>query len=331
MNKYWFNLIIIVASLLSCSDDDNIKKTVYQARDIEGMWFCQENVTFLNVYNTSFQGSVISIQEEIPTTVENMTGTWSYYPSNNILRMQFEYERNKTIATKDYKLVKVEGNSLTLIDLDYNTLYTYHRVADYSVLAIGESFKMNAGSFVPSSYYVLNAAIADVDNKGNIVAYTAGTTFVSASSGGEMAYARLDVLRIPYYQEELFSSIDSVFENNVNPDYCDFYEKDAISNMRVSYHTESTIRDKGLKQIVYTYDDKTREITTISTVYKEDISFAEDISYIKERYYDVLKDGTTYGLEPTMENNEFYIMQKKSQYGEIIYINHLYFKKNKHY
>lgn len=330
MKRYLYFILAGALMMMSCSDNDYVEKAVYKAKDVEGMWFCQENATFLSVYNTSFQGSVISIQEDIPTIVENLTGTWSYYPSNNILRMRFEYEKSKAIATRDYKLVKVDGNSLTLIDLDFNTLYTYYRVAEYYNLAIGDNFKMNTGSLVPSFYSVLNADIAEVDNMGNVVAHTAGTTFVSASSGTEIVYTRLDVDRIPCYQKSLFSTIDSVFDKYGKPDHSLFYDKNSISNMIAEYSTESKVKDKGLREIDFFYDDKTREITFIRTYYKSGVSFAEDISYTKEHYFDVIKEenNTTYGLSPGMSKNDFYIIVAD---GLLLYSNQEYLRNNKHY
>lgn len=332
MNKYLFCFMLTVAFLLlSCSDDDHAEKTVFQAKDIEGAWFCLENATFLNISNTSFHGSVFTIQEEIPTTGENLTGTWTYYPSNNILRMRVEYEKSKIVETRDYKIIKVEENRLDLIDLELNTLYTYYRVVDNRIIPIGESFKVNAGDFTPSSYSVINTAIADVDIRGNVFTKTAGTTFVCASSELEKVYARVDVLRIPYYQKELFSTIDMVLKKYGKPDYSGYFNTANISNMGVRYNTKSTIRDKGLQEIVYIYDEITKEITIITMVYKEGVSFSEDMSYIKQHFYDVFKDGTTYGIEPGMSQNEFNILSIRSKYDEIRYVNQIYLRKNKHY
>lgn len=332
--KNYLSLIIMSVTLvfIACSDDESVEKRVYQSKAIGGKWFCEDNATFLEFTNSSFRGSIYSDLEEISLAGESLTGKWVYYPSNNILRMNVEYSSSKYKESRDYKLVNVEDNILTLFDVQFNTQYTFFRVIDEHEIAIGKSFDINVSHFTPSSFSSVNPVIADVDSRGKVEGACAGTTFIRTSSLSDMAFVKVNVLRIPGYVSELFSTIDEVFERHGTPDVNDYFEDDVTSNMMARYETASSLKDAAMIYVNYTYDEDTREITHIQTFYKNVDIFNVDFSYIREHFYDVYKDGTVYGEYPGLVKNEYDIMAASNDVlGLVIYSNQVYFRNNHHY
>lgn len=332
--KNFLSLLIMSVTLvfIACSDDEPVEKRVYQSKAIEGKWFCEDNATYLDFTNSSFRGSIYSDLEDISLESESLTGKWLYYPSNNILRMEVEYSISKYKESRDYKLVNVDDNVLTLFDVQFNTQYSFFRVIDEHEIAIGESFDINVSRFTPSSFSSVSPVIAGVDSRGKVEGTCAGTTFIRTSSVSDMVFVKVDVLRIPGYVSELFSTIDEVFERYGAPDVNEFYEDDVISNMMAGYETPTSLKDASMISVYYTYDENTREITQIQTFYKNVDAFKVDFSYIREHLYDVYKDGTVYGEFPGIVKNEYNIMAASNDVlGLVMYTNQIYLRENIHY
>ena len=332
MKKYLSYIVLATALFFfaSCSSDDNVEKTEINIKSVQGEWFCQENATYLKFFANSFQGAIYSNVEESPKEETSITGRWVYYPKNNILRMDVEYSNSIRTNTRDYKLVNVGNNMLVLFDMEFNTRYTFHKIVDNRTMLIGDSFKMSIEDFTPNLYSVVSPSIARVDDTGYVETKSAGTTFVRAKNESNEVYAKIDVLRIPSYQGDILSLIDKVYSRMGTPDFNAHYESEGISNMLCRYNTESSVPDVALNAMVYIYDDSSREITQIQIRYQDLEIFQEDVSYIKDNYYDVYRDGTVYGIDPGIKNNDFYIFPYLDD-GIIIFANVSYYGKNGHY
>lgn len=322
--------LFVIVFITSCSSDENVEKTCFDSKSVQGEWFCLENATYIKFSVNAFQGEVYSNLEGVPKMEMGIKGKWVFFPTNNVLRLMVEYANSIRVENRDYKLMKLENNTLVLFDMQFNTQFTFFKVVENRTMAVGEGLDMSVDGFTPSSYSVVSTSIAKVDNTGHVEATSAGTTFIYAKNEVSAVYAKIDVLRIPGYQNDLFSTIDKVYSRLGNPDFNAFYEYRDVKNMLSRYNTVSSVTDVALNAIVYFYDDSTREISQIQIRYQDLDKFNEDVAYIKDNYYDVYRNGAVYGAYPGMMKNEFYIYPAIDD-GILIFTNQLYFRQNLHY
>lgn len=334
MNKALLYLLMIITLFITaCSEDESVEKKIYDAKDIEGEWFCKNNATILDFARTSFNGSIYTDLDSLPKVAETITGSWVYFPKNNILRMEIHYANSSNSNTRDYKILSIEKNTLNLVDIELNTEFVFHKVVEKLEIAIGDNYDMKVSNFAPSSYSAIPSTIVDVSSQGQVNARNAGTVFVCAENASDAVYARLKIYRIPYYQNELFGTIDDIFAKYGTPDYDEYVIDETMDNMRARYKQKS-LKDKGLLGISYSYDYDTREITKIETIYHNFDIFNEDLTYLLENYYDIYQDGTVYGQYPGIMKNDYNILKvfiDNGNYGEFIYVNQLYYRRNQHY
>ncbi|MBR2777837.1 MAG: hypothetical protein IKD75_12245 [Prevotella sp.] len=322
-------LLIVAFAFLACADDNTPEQPIFQAKDFQGEWFCQENFTFLDISFSNFRGTRYSNLETGLNTEMNITGRWVYYPSNHILRMDIHYTNSS--ETRDYKILKVDSNTLTFVDLQFNTQYVYHKVVGECELAIGDTFDMNNIDLIPSSFSSLNPHVVDVDNQGHVIAHNTGTAFVCAESVSDKNYMKIDVIRIPCYLKELWLSIDDIIAKYGTPDNIILYdEEDPNSNMMAIYKTP--LPDTGLGEIQYVYDQETREITLIYTYYMYLAMYSDDVSYVKDNFYDIMLDGSLYGEYVGMIKNNYYISHfYTGESAALTYYNQIYLRLHGHF
>ena len=333
MNKALLYLLMIITLFITaCSEDESVEKKIYNAKDIEGEWFCVNNATILDFALSSFSGSIYTDLDSSPRVAETITGSWMYFPKNNILRMDTRYANTSNSNTRDYKIISVDKNTLTLADIQLNTKFVYHKVVEDLEIAIGDDYRLNISDFAPSTYSAIPSTIVDVGNQGQVTTRNAGTVFVCAENASDAVYARLKICRVPCYRDELFGTIDDIFTKYGTPDIDEYVINESMDNMRARYKQKS-LKDKGLLGISYSYDYNTREITKIETIYTDFDIIKEDLTYLMENYYDIYQDGTLYGLYPGIMKNEFIlnVLIEDGNYGEFIYTNQLYHRKNQHY
>lgn len=332
MKHYKFSLVLAIAIVFgACSDDETIERPVYHSKDFQGEWFCQENATFLKISYTNFNGTIYSDMESESKIEMNIIGKWTFFPTNSIVRMNMSYAKHS--ETRDYKVLKVDKNTLELVDIDFNTKFVYHKVIGECELAIGENFDISVNDFTPSLYSTISPTIAKIDNQGHVKALNKGTTFVKAESGSDIVYAKINVIRVPCYLQELFSTIDKIIERLGEPDDIILIdENNPNSNLEAIYKTSSSIKDLGLVYLYYVYDKDTREISIISTYYKTPSIFNDDLLYIKDKYYDVYRDSSVYGANAGIVKNDFFIeVYIDENMAFTSYLNQLYFWQNGKY
>lgn len=334
MNKALLYLLMIITLFITaCSEDESVEKIIYNAKDIEGKWFCKNNATILDFALPSFSGSIYTDLDSSPKVAETISGSWMYFPKNNILRMDIHYANTSNSNTRDYKIISVDKNTLTLADIQLNTKFVFHKVVEDLEIAIGDDFDMNVSDFVPSSYSATPSTIVDVGSQGQVTTRNAGTVFVCAENASDAVYARLKINRVPCYRTELLGTIDDIFAKYGTPDFDEYVKNESMDNMRARYK-QISLKDEGLLGISYSYDYDTREITNIETIYHNFDIFNEDLTYLLENYYDIYQDGTVYGQYPGIMKNDYNILKvfiDNGNYGEFIYVNQLYYRRNQHY
>ena len=320
--------VITLVSVISCCNYEEVEKREINIKEIQGEWFCQENATYLKFSTNTFQGSIFSNLEEMPKVEMDLIGKWGYYPTNNILRMIVEYSNSTDVQTRDYKLIQADNNMLVLYDMEFNTRYIFYKVIDSRTMAVGDSYDMAIDGFVPNSYSVVSSHVAKIDTLGSVLAIGAGTTFVCAESETNKVYSKIEILRVPSFVKDIFSTFDLVCSRYGSPHYNAYYASGDILNMAAGFTKEQI--EPNLDAIYYFYDENTREITQIQIFYRDMEAFSKDIAYIRDNFYDVYRNGTVYGLDPGIMRNNFFILIIKNS-GVIKYSNQLYFRNNGHY
>ena len=326
MKKYLSLLFTLAAVMLTaCSGDDEVvEKPVMNYMMIQGQWFSEDNSTYMNLGYTSFNGVVYDQLDTSPVDGEVLNGTWAFYPANNMIRMVIHYEHAKFSENRDFKVLAVNSSSMKLLDTELNAEYTYHKVAETKSMMLGENYDISIPNFNATSYQAISPIMAEVSDGGRVKTHDEGTAFVKATSGATSYFVKIDVgSRIDsYYNELLHLTIDQVKERYGTPD---FEGPSDTPNMVISY--TKSISDRKLNYIHYRYDADTREVTQIQTIYITPEDYEAGIRDIQGKYYDVLSDGSVYGVYEWVLDNDYYIQPfVNGDYHVILYFNYSYHK-----
>ena len=311
--------------LTACSsDDDVVEKTPMDNTMFQGQWFSEDNGTFLNLEYTAFSGVVYDQLYTSPIEGEILTGTWMFYPSNNMIRMSIHYENAKISETRNYKVLSASSSSITLLDTELNAECTYYKVTMTTTVMLGEDYDISIPDFNATSYLAVSPEIVEVNDRGRVKTHDEGYAFVKATLGATSYYVRIIVgSRVDgYYYELLHLTIDQVKERYGTPSY------DGLSdtpNMVISY--TKSISDRKLNYIHYRYDAETRQVTQIQTMYKELSDYNVSFNYLLDNYYDIYGDGSMFGEYAWVLDNDYYIQPiiKDDDYV-IMYSDYSYYK-----
>lgn len=330
--KIYISILFTFAAVMltACSGDDEVvEKTAMDNMMFQGQWFSEDNGTFLNLGYTSFHGVVYDHLDASPVEGEILSGTWLFFPANNMIRMSIHYENAKFSETRNYKVLNVSSSSMTLLDTELNAECIYYKVAMTTTMLLGEDYDITIPDFNATAYHAVFPIVAEVSDRGRVKTHDEGTAFVKATAGTTSYYVRINVgSRVDsYYNELLHLTIDEIKARYGTPTY------DGPSdtpNMVISFTTD--INDRKLNYIHYRYDADTRQVTQIQTMYEELSDYNVSFNYLMDNYYDIYGDGSLFCELEWVLSNDYYIQPivKEDNYV-ILYSNYLYFKEHGYY
>lgn len=322
MNRYVFLIILPMAFFLSSCSDDDIEQPKMAATMFQGLWYCPESATFLEMSYSSFAGETYTDMDSFPSEAESFHGKWIFAPTNRQLIMTFSYHVSKLRSVRAYRVLGVDDLSMSLLDIELNAEYTYYKVVQSYNLSLGKSQEISIPEYPDASFSSSSGLIAEISDRGRVKARGSGTAFVKAVTGVSTVYVRIDVSPRPlcYADEMKGCTIDDILEKYGTPT---FQGASDTPTMVVTYRDEK-INDTSLEYIHYKYDEETREITQITTLYKNLDSFYADKLYIESNYYEI--ETGTYGEKEWLLNNSYFIMplyhsQSDGEFYHIDYIN----------
>ena len=219
MNRFLFFILIpMVLFTTSCSDDeDTIEKPKWDAAMFQGLWFCEDNTTYLEMRYASFTGKIYTDMDSIPSEVESISGRWSFYPTNLLIRMATTYQSSRLTDSRDYKVLGIDDYSMTLLDIQLNAEYTYYKVVASYSMSLGQSIDISLPDYHASSFTPTSSLIADVNNQGHLQAIGSGYTYVKASSETSAVYVKIEVDPRPknYFMEMLLFKQQSLLYKHI--------------------------------------------------------------------------------------------------------------------
>jgi len=333
-------LFLYVLSILlyaSCRKDevkgdegrDVISK--FTSEMFHGQWFSNDNSTYYDIGSRNFGGVIYKNLSLLPKVEENISGSWEFFPTNEVFRINIFYETEGQGEYRDYQVQDMDEYQMKLKDRILNTTYIYNKVVESHSLNLGEAFDIAYISknlqFSSSTFSSTNPSIAKVDEKGHVTATGSGTAFVSIKSNVGTAVVEVQVEeRCKSYSKELLSSIDDVIALYGEA------EHNAFDNGYSVIAYTSRLLDASLKQIQYRYDEKTREIEGILTLYSNAECYKHDVEFIKNNYYEI-EDANVencYGPESSILVDKYYVYFRSDVNGSYIaYKNLDYAKKHK--
>lgn len=313
--------LMVMLAFMACSSDETIPEQPTITKEMfMGEWFSEENCTYLKMTYSSFQGVVYGQPDTFPIVGELLSGKWIYIAERNIIRMQTHYEKSSFKETRDYRVLRIDKYSMTLVDLNLNAEYTYHKVVDSRELALGEEFNIDIEGFAPSTYTPVSPLIVKVNQQGRVKARSTGTTYVRAESEVSSIFIKVDVgSRALSYANELFGSIDDIIARYGPPDWTGPTD---TPTMVIVYNQE--INDARLKYIHYKYDENTREVTQIYIIFHELEGYEEELKYLKANYFDLNGDSSVFGENESIFFNDYIIQTAIQDDPLILFTNMVY-------
>lgn len=322
-------LLLFVTSILfiSCGKSDSDNTEVNNKIELSmfyGEWFSVSNSTYYNFVNTKMEGIIYQNMNTMPSIYDYISGGWTFYKENSILRILVNYNNKMESQTEDYKVISIDDYSMTMQYIEYSKEIVLNKIIASKTMSIGEKYDINNNNsnFESPIYSSLNTSIATVDNTGQVTATGTGITFISIKSQVGTVFVKIEVdSRVDTFTEELFSNIDKILETHGQPDNT----ADTESGTKVVVYMKS-VADSSLGYVHYRYDDETREITQILTVYTNESSYKNDESYIKDNNV-IIEDlvGDVYGKDAFLLSNKYsYNLLKDDEGYKILYSNFAY-------
>lgn len=330
MKKITILLFVTSILFISCgkSDSDNTEvNNKIETSMFYGEWFSVNNSTYYNFVNSKMEGIIYQDMNTMPSIYDYISGGWTFYKENSILRILVNYNNKMESQTEDYKLISIDDYSMTLQYIEFSNEIVLNKIISTNSMKIGDKYDINYNNpkFESPIYSSLNTSIATVDNTGQVTATGTGITFISIKSQVGTVLVKIEVgSRVDTFTEELFSNIDKILETHGQPDNT----AETETGTKVVVYMKSLI-DTSLGYVHYLYDDETREITQILTIYTNESSYKSDESYIKDNNV-IIEElvGDVYGKENALLNNSYgYKMLKDDEGYKILYSNFDYSRK----
>lgn len=334
MKKITFLLFVTSILFISCGKSDSENTEVNNKIELSmfyGEWFSVSNSTCYSFVNTKMEGIIYQNMNTMPSIYDNISGSWTFYKENSILRLLVNYNNKMESQTEDYKVNSIDDYSISLKNMDLYNDIVLNKIIATNSMKIGEKYDItyNNSKFESPIYSSLNTSIATVDNTGQVTATGTGITFISIKSQIGTVFVKIEVgSRVDAFAEELFSNIDKILETHGQPDNTAVTE----SGTKIVAYLKS-LSDSSLGYVHYRYDDETREISQILTVYTNESSYKNDESYIKDNNVSISDVvGDVYGKDAALLNNRYsYSMLKDDEGYKILYSNFEYSKKHGRY
>lgn len=321
----------LIMGMTACSkDSDSAPKGKFTTEQFYGQWCAMEGsvALVLDMGNMSFTGEVYMDLEKTPILFDKLSGTWVYYPANDMIQMDILHSSSLQQNTSSYKVMQVNSRILQLREQSTGAEDVYYRLVEKKTVKQGTSYTIDyssAGNFSPTNYVSSNPNIATVNAQGLVTAQGQGVAFIILTSGDEMVVAMVKVTGIvEQYSSEVMSNIDDIIKQHGTPDLTgQSGQNQAILYKQPSFHP-------AVSAVQYQYDEKTREVTRILTVYNNQNGYSNDASFVITNYEDL--GNNQYGLITDYMGNDFFISPFISDGGYYISYNNLkYYRKVGHF
>ena len=303
MKRYVSYLFIAAAAFfVACGSDDNDNEPQDNVSEqLKGEWcIVDEPSDVALVLRLDASRTIIgTIYDNISSrpTKEQISGSWTYYSSNKTLVMDRKHESGLKSSTDNYLVQQ--------IDL-------------YQQASIPKDFQATAFS---SS----NTRVATVSTDGIVSVQGSGVAFISATSAEGSVVCLLNVpSHIDSYIAEVQSTIDAVLQTHGKPDA----EGMSGQNMAVVYR--QSCFDAALSAIQYQYDEKTRQVTRILTLYNSVNDYEADAAEIRNAFF--LQSESMYGPYEEYVRNTYLLSPFVSEgVCYVSYNNITYYHQYKHF
>lgn len=324
---FYFLLMLFMGILTACSDSDESTNGNYDSSQFVGEW-CSINGTSATIWvmnNITMTGEVYVNLATTPSLYETLSGPWVYYANNNVLQMSIMHSHSGHQTTNSYKVLKAGNGMLQLQEQNTGSVDDYYKLVGNITVGAGESTSLSYGDFKPVGYLSSNTSIATVDENGVLAAKSQGVVFISMYSDDMTVIFKVNVKgRVENYEKELFTTIDDVMAKRGTPDASGTYQQ----NSAILYNSPSF--DTALSNVQYQYDENTREISRILTVYKSYSDYNSDRNFIISNYID--HGYNMYGIEQDYDSNKFLISPfTNSGVNYVSYNNQQYHDRTGHY
>ncbi len=324
-------LLMVLSTFMffaSCSKDEPKEVSPeYKAALFVNTWctsYGNGQSTLLTLANTHSVTLVETAIVDGNTTTQTISGSWMYYPENNILVIQYGYASspdNYTITSASYKVRELKNGKMVLLNQETGAINTYFRFADSFTATVGETLDnlVSASTLIESS----NPAVISILSSGIPEVVAVGKAYLFLSNDTN-AYA---IEIIVLHQSQIFvgylgRSIVDVLEVYGDPDVTGTIDK----SFAILYNTNL---EEGLSAIQVQYDPVTLEVTRILVQYSDEKVWSSDVKFISSW---LNQEGEFYFPEHSMLESDFLISSFESN-GKyyISYNNLVYFNENAHY
>ena len=327
----FFVSLSLVMGMTACSkDSDSESKGKYTADQFRGQWCAMGGsvALLLDMGNSSFTGEVYMDLENTPVLFDQLSGTWVYYPANDMIQMDILHSSSLQQESSSYKVMKVNSRILQLREQSTGAEDVYYRLVEKKTIQQGTSYTIDyssVGNFSPTVCVSSNPNIATVNAQGHVTAKSQGVAFISLNAGDETVVAMVKVTGIvEQYSTEVMSNIDYIIKQHGTPDVTGQSGRNqAILYKQPSFHP-------AVSAVQYQYDERTREVSRILTVYNNQSGYSNDASFVIANYLDL---GTNqYGLKSDYMDNDFFISPFTSDGSYYISYNNLkYYLREGHF
>lgn len=325
--RHYLSVIILAAAasvLVCCGSDDDSNNSTLDPELLKGTWVCLDEVaataTILSIGNgNALSGEIFEDISANSHRTETLSGKWAFFPANNVLNMDILYGSTLEAKTTPYQVQQLNQNTMVLRNQSLGSVERYHKVIGRDKKAAGQAFDIPSNNDAAASFSTTNNAVATVDERGHVTTVGSGIAFIKITTG---TATNVYIIEVPYRVEdfltELSSDIDAIRKAHGNPD-----AEGRIQNMAIVYRQSSF--DKDLSVIQYEYDEQTREITRITTIYRSASVFELDKTYITSNYVETNLMPDTYGeyesfisckffVYPRLVENEYYVSYLNAAY-----------------
>ena len=329
MKRYVSYLFIAAAAFfVACGSDDNDNEPQDNVSEqLKGEWCIVDEPSDLAlVLRLDASRTIIgTIYDNISARPEKeqISGSWNYYPSNKMLVLNRMFESELKSSSNNFLVQQIGPYVLQLRDQSTGAVERYSRFAASIDAQAGQQIDLRQQASFPKDFKATaftssNPLVATVSADGIVSVHGSGIAFISASSaeGGVVCLVNVPS-HIDNYIAEVQSSIDAVLQTHGKPDV----EGVSGQNMAVVYR--QSCFDAALSAIQYQYDEKTRQVTRILTLYNSANDYEADAAEIRsaffkhaETMYGPYEEYTrnTYLLSPFISDGACYVSYNNIKY-----------------
>ncbi len=321
--------IIALTVLVSCSNDDSPKEVSpkYKSELFVNTWctigeFGESTVmTLANTHKASVNENSLDGDKFMSIS---FSGTWMYYPNNNILVIQFGYQSssdNYSIHTTSYKVRELKDGKMVLVNQETGSVETFVRLTDSLNVSVGEDIDHLTVGY--TNLYTSNPDVISIDSSGSPKIVGVGTAYLILMSDSESCALELTVL----HQSQVFvgylgKSVEDILEVYGEPDVIGTIGV----NPAILYNKNL---EEGISAVQVQYDGLSLEVTRILVQYSLKNIWDSDVKFISSW---LNKEGEFYFPEHSMLESDFLISAFESD-GKyyVSYNDQVYYNENKHY